>query len=43
MPCDMNLSKLILAGIKLRIAGSMVDIASILMCQKDFFVHEEKR
>jgi hypothetical protein len=39
MPCDLNVSKLILMGIKLGIASIIIDIAVIILSTKPFFCH----
>jgi hypothetical protein len=39
MPCDMQISKMILMSIKLRIPRLVVAIASIMIATKMFFVH----
>jgi hypothetical protein len=43
MPCDLQVSKMILMGIKLSIPTLVVSIASIMMSTKMFFNHEERR
>lgn len=43
MPCNIRISKMILLSLQLGIAPTMIDISAILMTQKGFFVHEEKR
>lgn len=43
MPCDLQVSKMMLMGIKLGIPGQMIRIASVLMSTKPFFLHEERR
>ena len=43
MPCDLRVSKMILLSLEIGIPETMVDIAGILMGQKTFFQHEEKR
>lgn len=40
MPCDLSISKLILMGIKLGIASTIIDIAVIILSTKSFFCHE---
>ena len=39
MPCDLGISKLILMGVKLGIASTIIDIATIIMSTKAFFTH----
>lgn len=43
MPCDLQISKLIMMGIKFRIPGLVVAVASICMATKMFYAHEERR
>ena len=43
MPCDIRISKMILFSIILGIPHAVIDIAGILMCPRQFFLHEEKR
>lgn len=43
MPCSIRISKMILLALQLGIGEVVVDIAAILLTQKSFFVHEEKR
>ena len=43
MPCDIRTSKMILLSLLLGISATMIDIAGILIYQKPFFVHEERR
>ena len=43
MPCDFYVSKMIMMGIKLRIPGLIVAVASIMMATKEFFQHEDRR
>lgn len=43
MPCNIRISKMILLSLEIGIAPTMIDIAAILLTQKTFFVHEEKR
>jgi HrpA-like RNA helicase len=40
MPCDLQISKMILMGLKLRIPKLIISIGSILMSSKPFFAHE---
>lgn len=39
MPCDLQVSKLIMMGIKLRIPGLAIAVASICMATKMFYSH----
>jgi HrpA-like RNA helicase len=43
MPCSIRISKMILLSMEVGIASTMVDVAAILLTQKSFFIHEEKR
>lgn len=43
MPCNIRISKMILHSLQFGITSTIVDIAAILLTQKTFFVHEEKR
>ena len=43
MPCDIRISKMILYSIILGAQHPIIDIAGILMCPRQFFLHEEKR
>lgn len=43
MPCDIQISKMIMMGIKLRIPSLIIAVASIMMATKMFFAHEERR
>ena len=43
MPCDLQISKMIMMGIKLKIPSAVIEVASIMMATKMFFVHEDKR
>lgn len=43
MPCNIRISKMILLSLEIGIAPTIIDIAAILLTQKTFFVHEEKR
>lgn len=43
MPCDLQISKMVMMGIKLRIPNLIISVASIMMSTKMFYVHEERR
>ena len=43
MPCDLKLSKMVLFSMHLGAESVMIDIASIMMCQRNFYQPEEKR
>lgn len=43
MPCNIRISKMILHSLELGVTFTIVDIAAILLTQKQFFQHEEKR
>jgi len=43
MHYDLQLSKMVMMGIKLRLPSLTVSIASIMMSTKMFFNHEERR
>ncbi len=43
MPCNIRISKMILHSLELGITSTIVDIAAILLTQKQFFQHEDKR
>ena len=40
MPCDLQISKMMLMGLKIGIPFVIIRISSIIMCTKTFFVHE---
>lgn len=43
MPCNIRISKMILRSLEMGIVSTITDIAAILLTQKSFFQHEEKR
>jgi HrpA-like RNA helicase len=43
MPCSIRISKMIILSMEVGIVSTMVDVAAILLTQKSFFIHEEKR
>jgi HrpA-like RNA helicase len=43
MPCDMQISKFLMMGIKLRIPGLVVAVAALMAATKMFFAHEDRR
>jgi HrpA-like RNA helicase len=40
MPCNIRISKMILNSLQFGITSTIIDIASILLTQKQFFQHE---
>jgi|688.fasta_scaffold446342_2 HrpA-like RNA helicase len=40
MPCNIRISKMILHSLQFGITYTMIDIAAILLTQKQFFLHE---
>ena len=43
IPCSFNISKMILLSLRLGIPNTMIDIASILMSTRKFFLPEDRR
>ena len=43
MPCDLQVSKMIMMGIKLKIPSLILEVAGVMMATKMFFTHEERR